>query len=396
MNPFKSRSRRTVRGRMAGAAVAGAAVAMACSVSVVALAGTAGAGTGVGASGNTVPGAASPLAPYTAGSFDSGQPIDVVVPPNSVLTPGANIFVLECSAPDGVDPTTIDSCDGDTAYGGTISVQSNGSVDVVNTSSDSGNAYPIYALPDHFSLGESPSESTTCGLGAAEECVLYIGQGGGQDIGLTAPHFFSQPFNVHSDATDSGTVNPGDGGVDTFTAPTFSSANATSFSVGATGSFTVTAGGYAPPTITESGALPAGVSFNSTTDVLSGKPTTAGTSHVSFTATNTVSSITESFTLTVLGFHISTTSPLPAATWGKNYSVTLQTLGAGSGATISWKKGSTLPKKLKLSKTGVLSGIPATKLSPPPHQSFSISVSATEKVGKVKTTVDKTLTLSIS
>ena len=90
-------------------------------------------GTGPGASGNTITNAAQAIAPFTAGPFDSGQGIDVVIPTNTVFTPGDSIFIFECAAPGGVDPTTTGQCDGNTNYGGgTITVNSDGSVDVVN------------------------------------------------------------------------------------------------------------------------------------------------------------------------------------------------------------------------------------------------------------------------
>ena len=179
-------------------------------ISAFAFSGKASAGTGPGASGNTIPGAAAAQSPFTPNTpFDSGQKIDVVVPPNSVLTPGAQIFILECAAPNGVNPTTINSCDGNTAYaGGTITVNSDGSIDVINSSTNSGLPYVIYALPDSVTLLESPSNTPKCGLGAANECVLYIGQGGGSDVGLSQPHFFSQAFEVHTDPTDWGPSIP--------------------------------------------------------------------------------------------------------------------------------------------------------------------------------------------
>ena len=168
-------------------------------------------GTGVGASGNEVISAIVPQSPFSPGPFDSGQKIDVSIPANSVLTPGATIFLLECAAPNGVFPVSTTSCDGNTGYaGGTITVESNGSVDLINDT-PLGNLYPIYALPDKPKLGENSSAGATCGLGASNECVLYIGQGGGSDTGMAQPHFFSAPFQVRSDATDSGTINPGDG-----------------------------------------------------------------------------------------------------------------------------------------------------------------------------------------
>jgi hypothetical protein len=61
------------------------------------------------------------------------------------------------------------------------------------------------------------------------------------------------------------------------TAPTITSADSTTFTVGTAGSFTVTATGTPAPTFSETGNLPSGVTLNSTTGVLSGTPA-AGTS----------------------------------------------------------------------------------------------------------------------
>ncbi|HWG74121.1 MAG TPA: putative Ig domain-containing protein [Acidimicrobiales bacterium] len=82
-------------------------------------------------------------------------------------------------------------------------------------------------------------------------------------------------------------------------APAITSAPAATFTVGAPGSFTVTATGTPPPTITESGALPAGVTF--TNGVLSGTPApgTGGDYPLVFTATGAGSPATQDFTLTV-------------------------------------------------------------------------------------------------
>jgi hypothetical protein len=85
-------------------------------------------------------------------------------------------------------------------------------------------------------------------------------------------------------------------------APAITSANETIFTVGIAGSFTVTATGFPAPTLSETGALPSGVTFNSATGLLSGTPAaeTAGTYPITITASNGVSSnATQSFTLTV-------------------------------------------------------------------------------------------------
>src|SRR6202030_3550891 len=51
-------------------------------------------------------------------------------------------------------------------------------------------------------------------------------------------------------------------------APTITSANSAAFSMGTAGSFTVTATGFPTPTLSETGTLPAGVTFNVATGVL--------------------------------------------------------------------------------------------------------------------------------
>ncbi len=209
----------------------------------------------------------------------------------------------------GVDPTTTQVCDGNTGYwGGTITVASDGSVDVINsTTGGSDLPYLVFALPDKVSLGETSSQGATCGLGSVNECVLYIGQGGGGDTGMTQPHFFSQGFEIHPDPTDSGTLSPGDGTFPADSAPgPITTANHATFTEGVTGTFDIAATGWGPPAFTETGALPTGVKLTTTysdlssTGVLSGKPTVTGTFPITLTASNGVgTATTQAFTLTV-------------------------------------------------------------------------------------------------
>jgi PKD repeat protein len=79
--------------------------------------------------------------------------------------------------------------------------------------------------------------------------------------------------------------------------PAFTSAASVTFAAGVSERFPVTATGRPSPTITESGALPRGVSFVGST--LRGRPTGAGTFRVRFTATNSAGSATQFFTFTV-------------------------------------------------------------------------------------------------
>ena len=89
------------------------------------------------------------------------------------------------------------------------------------------------------------------------------------------------------------------------TAPTITSTNSTTFAVGSAGTFSITSTGNPTAALTETGALPGGVTFldnGNGTATLSGTPTsgTGGTYVLSITAANGVTpNATQTFTLTV-------------------------------------------------------------------------------------------------
>jgi MYXO-CTERM domain-containing protein len=152
------------------------------------------------ASGSEVPNLWPSGPPY--GPFDSGETIDLSVPANTAFAAPDNtagINIVECAAPNGVLPTQTSACDGNTLEN-FVGVNADGSFTF--------NGYFIYALPDSYSLGETASNPVTCGNTAATECVLYIGN---NQNDFTQPHLWSEPFLVHTDPTDSGTYDPGDG-----------------------------------------------------------------------------------------------------------------------------------------------------------------------------------------
>jgi hypothetical protein len=149
------------------------------------------------AASTEVPGSALPIGTATPGPFASGQVIQVQIPANSVLTPGAGINIVECAAPGGVAPTTAAACDGNTIQGDTIFAGTDGSVNYTNVSPNHG--YTMYSLPNSV-LGESAGGTPKCDL--TDECVLYIGE---NQNDFTQPHYFSQPFYVSPVAGNSGT-----------------------------------------------------------------------------------------------------------------------------------------------------------------------------------------------
>ncbi len=170
--------------------------------------------------------------------------------------------------------------------------------------------------------------------------------------------------------------------------PSITSANATTFTVGALGSFAVTASGYPTSTFTETGTLPSGVTL-ATNGTLSGTPApgTGGTYPITITAANGITPKgTQSFTLTV--------DEAPTVTSANHTTFTVGTAGSftvkasGYPTTFTFSENGALPSGVTLSPAGVLSGTPAAGtggpypititadngISPPGTQSFTLTV----------------------
>jgi putative cofactor-binding repeat protein len=143
-------------------------------------------------------------------------------------------------------------------------------------------------------------------------------------------------------------------------APAVTSSKGTTFSVGAAGSFTVTSNGFPMPALSESGNLPSGVTFNSSTGVLAGTPVagTGGIYPVTFTAHNGVDAdATQNFTLTVNQAAAITSRNRTRFTVGTAGTFTIKV--AGFPAPVISESG-TLPSGVTFDpSTGVLSGTPA-------------------------------------
>ena len=95
--------------------------------------------------------------------------------------------------------------------------------------------------------------------------------------------------------------------------------------------------------------------------------------------------ITFSYALT-----ITESGQLPTGFRGEAYSFQLR--AAGGTAPYHWKKTSILPRGLKLSSSGVLSGTPSTKLAP---GTYSFSVQVADHTKKVHQTATQTFTLPL-
>jgi hypothetical protein len=142
--------------------------------------------------------------------------------------------------------------------------------------------------------------------------------------------------------------------------PAISSGSSTTFTVGTSGSFTVTALGSPAPTLSESGTLPSGVTFTSGTGVLGGTPGpgTGGTYPIKFTAHNAAGSdAIQNFTLTVNQGPAITSANSTAFTVGTAGSFTVTATGTPAP---TFAESGSLPTGVTLNTTtGVLSGTPA-------------------------------------
>ncbi|WP_427130514.1 putative Ig domain-containing protein [Pseudarthrobacter sp. S9] len=157
------------------------------------------------------------------------------------------------------------------------------------------------------------------------------------------------------------TVNPAQA------APVFTAASPpATATVGAAYTYTFAASGTPAPTFkVSSGTLPPGLGLNTTTGILSGTPTTAGTSTFAVTATNGVSpdALTPSLTITVNPTQaapvFTAASPPATATVGAAYTYTFA--ASGTPAPTFKVSSGTLPPGLSLNTTtGILSGTPTT------------------------------------
>jgi hypothetical protein len=143
--------------------------------------------------------------PANAGTpWGSGQVIDITVGKNSTLslsnlehqggfTGEPSMKAVECDDPGGSKanlPTAPSyNCDGSTILS-TAYINADGSFRLDN--------YPVYALPDTVTLGESEYGKPSCG-NQGHQCVLYIGP---DQNDFSKPHLFSAPFLVTADGND--------------------------------------------------------------------------------------------------------------------------------------------------------------------------------------------------
>jgi len=228
----------------------------------------------------------------------------------------------------------------------------------------------------------SQTISVTNGIGPYTYAISAGTLPAGLTLNATTGHISGTPtsggaYNFTITATDaadstgsvtySGTVNP---------AIVVNPALLPGGTVGTPYSQTVTAtGGSGAKTLSLAGSLPAGLSFNATSGLISGAPTTAATSSFSITATDGNGATgTQSYTVTINAAVVVSTPSLLAATVGNPYSQNVVATGGTGSYTFAVTSGA-LPSGLSLSTAGLISGTPTSA------GSSSVTITATDGNG---------------
>jgi hypothetical protein len=118
--------------------------------------------------------------------------------------------------------------------------------------------------------------------------------------------------------------------VNTAATPTITSTSTADFTLNQAGGVAITTTGSPTPAITESGALPAGLTFvdnGNGTALLSGTPTATGTASITITATNVIGTTTQTFTIVVGQAPVFTSASTATFTVGTAGTFTVMTSG---------------------------------------------------------------------
>ncbi|HEY4453200.1 MAG TPA: Ig domain-containing protein [Pseudonocardiaceae bacterium] len=175
--------------------------------------------------------------------------------------------------------------------------------------------------------------------------------------------------------------------------PTITSGAAAYFTVGQSGAFAVTATGAPTPSITETGALPAGLTFTdggNGTALLQGTPTgTGGTVNLTMTATNASGSTTQQFSLIVDAAPAFTNAATSTFATGSASSFAITTTGYPT-STIT--ESGALPSGLTFTNkgdgTGTIAGTPAAATGGP----YSVTLTAANGIS----TTSKSLAITVN
>src|SRR5665213_2775949 len=301
----------------------------------------------------------------TAGSFTftaTGSPAptfsETGALPNGVLFTGGTLAGTPAAGTSGVYPITITAHNG---VGADATQNFTLTVDVSAAFTSLNNVTMTVGVAGSFPLAATGLPAPTFSeVGALPNGILLTGSliTGTPATGTAGiyPITIIAHNGVGADATQAFTLFVNQ-------APGFSSANGATFYVGAFNSFTVTMTGSPAPTLGVTGGLPTGVTFDSTTGLMSGTPAVGSNPSysITFVANNRVGTgVTQNFTLTVVqGTAMPSINSPGSATFVIGKTNTFTVTGSG-GPTPVFSETGALPTGVTFdAPTGVLSGMPA-------------------------------------
>ncbi len=266
------------------------------------------------------------------------------------------------------------------APSGVSGTPGNGSVSVSwSAPSDPGTAtitgYKVTATP----VSSGTTVSQTFNSTATTESLTGLTNGSQYNVSVAAI------TSVGTGPSASATNNPITLGI----APSITSGNSTTFTTNVAGTFTVTTSGSPTPAITESGALPSGVTLTDNgngTATLAGTPGagTSGVYNVTISANNSIgSAATQAFTLTVDSPAAITSASSATFTEQSAGTFTVTTTGLPTPASVT--ESGNLPSGVSLTNNGdgtaTLAGTPAVGS----NGVYNITLTANNSVGSPAT-----------
>ena len=337
----------------------------------------------VGVAYSTTLAAASGSAPYSNWAVSAGT-----LPPG--LTLNANTGAISgtpnsaSGSPFGFSVTVRDNAGG-TSAAQAFSITIAAAVTVTPSNPGNGEVSFPYSVTLAATGGSAPYSNWTVSAGALP-AGLTLNPGVGLISG-TPTNAAGSPFNFSVTVKDSAAATSAPQAFSITILPQVAVATLTMAGgeVGAAYSVTLAAtGGSAPYSnwTVSAGALPAGLSLNAATGVISGTPTNAAGSPFNFSVTVKdafgATSVSQALSIAVLAQVSVTTAAVPGGQVGAAYSTTL---GAGGGTApySNWTvSAGALPPGLSLNAaTGVINGTPTSAAGSP----FGFSVTVRDAVG---------------
>lgn len=302
-------------------------------------------------------------APYTW--TITGQPAGWNINPSTGYTDGSATTA-------GSYPTTITVTD---ASGASSSVTFGWTVNAVNAVVNPGPQTSTVNRPDTLTLTSTGGTGPTTWAATGLPPGLVISSGGAisgtpTTVGsYTVTATVTDARGATGSATFSWTVNPTLAVNDPGT-PSSTTGRATSLTFGVTG-------GTAPFTWAATG-LPAGLSLATTTGVVSGTPTTPGTSSVTVTVTDSSGATASRTFAWIVNAALAVNNPgTPTSTVNRPVTPVTVTATGGTGA-LTWAA-TGLPPGLAISPGGVITGTPTVA------GGYSVTVTVTDAVGATGT-----------